>query len=484
VPGAPGGSLGYANDCHVNGIPKAYLGVGLDEWGNFSNGDFLCITGGPGYSPNSIVVRGVGDGMTGYAYLTGVAAPAPLALLNVDGRPSQSGADFRRTQIDITADLKLTVRMQLGAGAPAQTVIDQYDLASLDGQGTVPPSLKIGFSGSTGSGVDYHDVRNVSIRLPDCGNGVHDPGEACDDGAKNGTFASCCNVDCTPKSNGSTCNDGNECTRTDACTNGTCGGTPFSCAAPDQCHQAGTCNGDGTCSYANKPNGSTCNDGNACTQTDACQDGSCVGADPMVCTAPDQCHEAGTCDPTTGQCLHPPKDQMRCDDGDPCTAGDTCQAGACEPGPRVACIPTPAGPIGVSGPAPAFTLDVERPPATTTGSAVVTVAGYAPIVGSLMADALRADRAADGPGHLLAVRPHGNPCSATAPPGTVQVTNCVTKTVKHRKSRVPVKLKLNKLGRKLLKQQGGLTLRIAGSVTEHRGDKSLLTALFMLLRQG
>jgi hypothetical protein len=64
----------------------------------------------------------------------------------------------------------------------------------------------------------------------------------------------------------------------------------------------------------------------------------------------------------------------------------------------------------------------------------------------------------------------------------VQVTKCVTKTVTGRKSHVVVKLKLNKLGRELLNKQGGLTLQVAGSTTEHHGGSSPLAALLKLLR--
>jgi YVTN family beta-propeller protein len=354
--------------------------------------------------------------------------------------------------------------------------------------------------------------------------------------------AGTCNGDGTcsfaTKPDNTSCNDGNACTKNDVCTGGTCAGTSFTCAAPDQCHQgAGTCNGDGTCSFADKPNGTTCNDNNACTQTDTCQAGACVGANPVTCGAADQCHAPGTCDPAIGTCTTPAKpdgtscddgnactqrdacqggvctgttpvtcaalDQCHvagicdpatgmcsqpaksngsmCDDGDLCTAGDTCQAGGCQPGPRTACIPPPPGPVSVPGPAPAVTLNVERPPATTTTSAVVTLAGYAANPSSLVADALGADRAADSADLLPAVRLHG-PCGATAPPGTVQVTNCVTKAVKGRKSQVPVKLKLNRLGKKLLSQPGGFTLQVAGTITEHHGGSSPLAGLLKLLR--
>ena len=49
--------------------------------------------------------------------------------------------------------------------------------------------------------------------------------------------------------------------------------------------------------------GTSCNDANACTQTDTCQAGVCTGANPVVCSALDQCHAVGACDPVTF--LHP-----------------------------------------------------------------------------------------------------------------------------------------------------------------------------------
>eukprot|EP01062_Namystynia_karyoxenos_P013487 TRINITY_DN14864_c0_g1_i1.p1 TRINITY_DN14864_c0_g1~~TRINITY_DN14864_c0_g1_i1.p1 ORF type:complete len:1400 (+),score=173.72 TRINITY_DN14864_c0_g1_i1:65-4264(+) len=48
------------------------------------------------------------------------------------------------------------------------------------------------------------------------------------------------------------------------------------------------------------------------------------------CTKKSQCHRVGVCDPITYRCSEPllPKDTP-CDDGDPTTVGDTCQAGVC-----------------------------------------------------------------------------------------------------------------------------------------------------------
>src|SRR5687767_15989149 len=86
-----------------------------------------------------------------------------------------------------------------------------------------------------------------------------------------------------------------------------------------------------------KPDNSPCTDTNACTQTDTCQSGTCVGSNPVVCTALDQCHAVGTCNPTIGVCSNPNKPNgTSCSDGNACTASDTCQSGSCAPGAAVA----------------------------------------------------------------------------------------------------------------------------------------------------
>jgi hypothetical protein len=88
----------------------------------------------------------------------------------------------------------------------------------------------------------------------------------------------------------------------------------------------------GVCSDPARADGTACNDNNACTQTDTCQGGSCVG-NPVVCTASDQCHDAGTCNPMTGVCSDPAKaDGTACSDNNACTQNDTCVAGVCTPG--------------------------------------------------------------------------------------------------------------------------------------------------------
>ncbi len=152
------------------------------------------------------------------------------------------------------------------------------------------------------------------------------------------------------KGNGTSCNDGNACTRIDYCLNGTCTGeNQVACTASDQCHVVGTCNtATGVCSNPAKANGTSCNDGNACTRTDTCQSGACTGANPVTCSASDPCHVAGTCNTSTGACSNPnAADGTSCNDGNACTQSDTCQSGACTGTNPVIC--TPSDPCHVAG---------------------------------------------------------------------------------------------------------------------------------------
>ncbi len=144
----------------------------------------------------------------------------------------------------------------------------------------------------------------------------------------------------TPLANATSCNDGNACTVADSCQNGACvTGSIKACTALDQCHEAGVCDPlSGACSAPEKPSGTACDDGNACTLADTCQSGSCVAATTKTCAPLDQCHDAGVCSPQTGACSNPAKPNgASCSDGNACTQSDSCVSGACSGGSPVAC---------------------------------------------------------------------------------------------------------------------------------------------------
>ena len=149
----------------------------------------------------------------------------------------------------------------------------------------------------------------------------------------------CCDG-CSVINEGGACDDGDACTQSDACSQGSCqAGSPVICQSMDQCHTVGVCDpASGVCSDPVLGDGSACDDGQACTQNDTCQQGICMPGAPPDCSAPDDCHLAGTCDPQTGQCQFPARaDGSVCDDGDLCTQVDTCQTGACLGGQAITC---------------------------------------------------------------------------------------------------------------------------------------------------
>jgi len=122
------------------------------------------------------------------------------------------------------------------------------------------------------------------------------------------------------------------CTR-DKCKHGHCKNKPVHKHSPcddgNACTSGDKCD-DGVCEGNNAPDGTACSDGDACTQTDSCLSGACTGANPVVCSASDQCHEAGTCDPASGACSDPAApDGTACDDTVTCSGPDTCQGGVC-----------------------------------------------------------------------------------------------------------------------------------------------------------
>jgi len=133
---------------------------------------------------------------------------------------------------------------------------------------------------------------------------------------------------------GQKCNDNNnDCDGISTCdSSGICTPTtpPVVCTAQDQCHEPGTCYPwTGQCSNPQKPFGSPCHDSNECTLTDSCRYGMCIGSNPKICTAPDKCYRAGTCNPSTGFCSEP--SEINCNDRLYCDGEETCN-------PSIGCV--------------------------------------------------------------------------------------------------------------------------------------------------
>ncbi len=220
---------------------------------------------------------------------------------------------------------------------------------------------------------------------------------------------------------GIVCDDGDPCTLGDLCKNGSCAGglkacecqldadcasqedgnlcngtlycdtatVPYKCKpklnsavvcdtqADTACVKANCVPSTGLCQPTPVPDGGLCDDGSPCTQGDSCEGGTCKpGINVMACCADADCvgKEDGnlcngtlycdmtsmpymckvkpstvvtcdtsgdtaclktTCDQSSGKCGPTPVNGVVCDDGNACTVGDACKAGACESGTNI-----------------------------------------------------------------------------------------------------------------------------------------------------
>jgi uncharacterized repeat protein (TIGR01451 family) len=164
--GRPGAALGYAchgpngadGPCADAGIPGGYAGIGFDEYGNFSS---AINDSGPGRAPNTVAVRGSGDGTTGYEFLRNVEVPGGVEtgsrelarIVRVTIQPNASGR------------LGISVRSNTVSSPAFTTLLDDVPLDGPD-QGPLPATLRLGFSASTGSHRNIHEIDWLSVRIP------------------------------------------------------------------------------------------------------------------------------------------------------------------------------------------------------------------------------------------------------------------------------------------------------------------------------
>ncbi len=132
------------------------------------------------------------------------------------------------------------------------------------------------------------------------------------------------------------CSDGTPCTIDDRCqATGACSGDAISCEDDEDC-TADTCHHDVGCLSIPIPEGEPCDDRNPCTDAESCDaEGICSGT-LELCEDGDPCTE-DVCE-LSGECSHAPS-KAPCEDEDPCTQEDFCQGGLCRGVP----IPCPDG---------------------------------------------------------------------------------------------------------------------------------------------
>jgi hypothetical protein len=161
-PSADGGNLGYIGT-RPRLMRHAYLGVGFDEYGNFSK----ALPGGPGFIPETVALGGAAA--LGHHYLGGV----------VDGAGKPASLPFDLDRSDQTGLIKgrgngITIDVVLAPSGLVEVALDRHDgqgfvtylsesIVGVAGQPPVPATVFVGFIGSTGGLHDRHEITDLTI---------------------------------------------------------------------------------------------------------------------------------------------------------------------------------------------------------------------------------------------------------------------------------------------------------------------------------
>lgn len=166
-PGAYGGSLGYAQKTGINGFAGGWLGVGFDEFGNYSNPKEGRIDG-PGFFPGVVAARGSfnGDYLNGYPFL---GKSKSVAINNSVGTYYQIVVDARNYTADNhSANVQINTTGCTTDFCPAAysslfNVGNIYSLTPAKTINAVPDFWKLSFTGSTGDNYNIHELSGLRI---------------------------------------------------------------------------------------------------------------------------------------------------------------------------------------------------------------------------------------------------------------------------------------------------------------------------------
>ncbi|WP_421328000.1 DUF6701 domain-containing protein [Aeromonas veronii] len=159
-PGSFGGALGYAQrDNGTPGFAGGWLGVGLDEYGNFSNGNEGKV-GGPGFRAQAIAIRG-GVGSS-YRYLAGTAANLNPKI-DVSGTSSAQPGHLYRLRIDSRVAGRSMVSLDRDSGLGFSNLVAPFNAMATAGQEQVPADFLLSLTGSTGGANNNHELDDIQI---------------------------------------------------------------------------------------------------------------------------------------------------------------------------------------------------------------------------------------------------------------------------------------------------------------------------------
>ncbi len=162
VAGGFGGSLGYAQRSGINGFAGGWLGVGIDEFGNFSNPTESRV-GGPGFRVDAVALRGSGTGVTGYPYVAGTNTLSPG--LDVGGATPGPNHRYRITvdnRSGVVTNAMVMVERNTGSGFV--TIVPSFNIFTANpAQAPVPENFRLSLTGSTGGSTNIHELDNLRV---------------------------------------------------------------------------------------------------------------------------------------------------------------------------------------------------------------------------------------------------------------------------------------------------------------------------------
>ena len=167
-PGAYGGPLGYGVRAGVPGFAGGWLGIGIDEYGNFSN------QGGEGNKPGrrrqSVALRGSGIDQTGYKYLAGACNNGTINSWGSCLDPkvdNNNNGDTHRYKIIVDSrnrgESNVEIFRKLGNGDWSSIVGPINVLDSQYNQSDIPQDFLLSITGSTGASTNIHEVDNFQV---------------------------------------------------------------------------------------------------------------------------------------------------------------------------------------------------------------------------------------------------------------------------------------------------------------------------------
>jgi len=147
--GPSGAGMGYTNLRSFQGMPHGVLGIGFDEWGNFTS-DYYKKTGPKCYDGRhawSVCLRGPGNGSEGYDYIKHIQLPPWSNMW---------------TLVDIVIRIDNQIPY-LSLTMTNETINTKVVFQDLQLPHKLPEKIALGLSATTGMATSIHKVKDFTI---------------------------------------------------------------------------------------------------------------------------------------------------------------------------------------------------------------------------------------------------------------------------------------------------------------------------------